>query len=165
MAPRLVLRLLVVLPALMALFGCGHEARISLMEGYGPEPALPAPDKSAIPLVHIAPAVGWPTGAKPNAAPGLKVERFAQGLDHPRWIYVLPNGDVLVAETNAPPKPEDGKGPKGLMMKLVMKKAGSGMPAQTVSRFCAMPPRWCTGISLDISRWAQLAVRDGARRQ
>ena len=51
------------------------------------------------------------------------------GLDHPRWLYVLPNGDVLVAETNAPPKPDDGKGIKGWFMKLFMAKAGAGAPS------------------------------------
>src|SRR4030095_12275520 len=57
------------------------------------------------------------------------VNAFAKGLEHPRWVYVLPNGDVLVAETNAPPKPDDGKGFKGQMMKLFMKKAGAGVPS------------------------------------
>lgn len=54
---------------------------------------------------------------------------FARCLDHPRWLYVLPNGDVLVAESNAPPKPEDGKGIKGWLMGLVMKRAGAGVPS------------------------------------
>src|SRR4051812_45828997 len=92
--------------------GCGHEARVPIAETFGPNPALPPPEKSLFPVVHIAPAKGWPDGAKPSAAQGLRVQRFAEGLDHPRWVYVLPNGDVLVAETNAPPKPEDGKGIK-----------------------------------------------------
>ena len=69
--------------------------------------------KSLIPTVEIAPAVGWPAGATPAAAAGLTVTAFASGLDHPRWLYVLPNGDVLVAETNAPAKPDDAKGLKG----------------------------------------------------
>ena len=74
---------------------------------------LPPPHKTLIPTVHIAPAKGWADGDKPVAAAGLAVTAFATGLDHPRWLYVLPNGDVLVAETNAPPKPDDGKGIKG----------------------------------------------------
>ncbi len=95
--------------------------------GFGPSPSLPAPDKGLVPTVNVAPATGWPEGTKPVAAAGLQVNAFAEGLDHPRWLYVLPNGDVLVAETNAPPKPEDGKGIKGWFMKKTMKKAGAGV--------------------------------------
>jgi glucose/arabinose dehydrogenase len=79
--------------------------------------------------VLIAPAKGWPDGAKPVPAAGTSVTAFATGLDHPRWIYVLPNGDVLVAETNAPDKPEDNKGIKGWFMKKEMEKAGAGVPS------------------------------------
>ncbi len=93
--------------------------------GYGPSPTLPAPDTSLIPTVDIAPAKGWPKGVSPAAAPGLQVAAFATELDHPRWLYVLPNGDVLVVETNAPAKPDDAQGVKGFVMKQVMKKAGS----------------------------------------
>jgi glucose/arabinose dehydrogenase len=92
----------------------------------GPDPELPAPTKTLLPTVNIAPAKGWPNGAMPTAAAGLEVAAYADGLDHPRWLYVLPNGDVLVAETNAPPKPEDGKGIKGWVMGLMMKRAGAG---------------------------------------
>jgi glucose/arabinose dehydrogenase len=77
----------------------------------------------------VAPAKGWPDGAKPVTAPGTTVNALATGLDHPRWVYVLPNGDVLVAETNAPPKPEDGKGIKNWFKKIFMKKAGAGTPS------------------------------------
>ena len=95
----------------------------------GPTPQLPKPNKQIIPTVHIAPARGWPDGTRPLAAAGLAVAPLATGLDHPRWIYVLPNGDVLVAESNAPPKPEDGKGIKGFIMGIVMKRAGAGVPS------------------------------------
>jgi glucose/arabinose dehydrogenase len=61
----------------------------------------------------------------PQGAPGTRVAAFARDLDHPRWLYVLPNGDVLVAQTNAPPKPEDGRGIKGWVMGQVMKTAGA----------------------------------------
>nr|WP_245549253.1 sorbosone dehydrogenase family protein [Noviherbaspirillum massiliense] len=97
--------------------------------GIGPKPTLPPPDKSMIPTVNIAPAKGWPEGGKPQAAAGFSVQAFATGLEHPRWLHVLPNGDVLVAETNAPPKPEDGKGIKGWITKQVMKRAGAGVPS------------------------------------
>ncbi|HET6764948.1 MAG TPA: sorbosone dehydrogenase family protein, partial [Longimicrobiaceae bacterium] len=97
--------------------------------GTGPSPTLPAPRQSLIPTVHIAPARGWAAGRTPVAAPGLRVAAFASGLDHPRWLYVLPNGDVLVAETNAPPKPDDNRGIRGWFFKRFMKKAGSAVPS------------------------------------
>ncbi len=112
-----------------ALAGCGHSARLAIADGTGPNPVLPPPEKSLIPTVSIAPAKGWPQGVTPIPAQGLKVGAFAQGLDHPRWVYVLPNGDVLVAETNAPPKPEDGKGIKGWFFKEGQKIAGAGTPS------------------------------------
>ena len=95
----------------------------------GPNPQLAKPNKQTIPTVHIAPAKGWPDGARPIAAAGLSVTALATGLDHPRWVYVLPNGDVLVAESNAPPKPEDGQGIKAAVMGMVMKRAGAGVPS------------------------------------
>src|SRR5215510_10310147 len=66
--------------------------------GYGTNPELAFPQRALIPTINIAPAKGWAEGEKPHAATGFTVNAFAQGLDHPRWIYVLPNGDVLVAE-------------------------------------------------------------------
>ncbi|MEO8016848.1 MAG: hypothetical protein ABI769_03465, partial [Pseudomonadota bacterium] len=83
----------------------------------GPSPTLPEAEKKLIPTVQIAEAKGWPPGMKPTPATELAVNAFATGLTHPRWIYVLPNGDVLVAETNAPERPDDGKGLKGKVMK------------------------------------------------
>ncbi|MGZ8915131.1 MAG: PQQ-dependent sugar dehydrogenase [Methylobacter sp.] len=97
--------------------------------GIGPHPLLPPPNPTLIPTVNIAQAVGWPANGKPVAAAGMAVNAFAAGLDHPRWLYVLPNGDVLVAETNAPHRPEDGKGIKGWLMKRFMNKAGAGVPS------------------------------------
>jgi glucose/arabinose dehydrogenase len=95
----------------------------------GPNPKLPKPDKKIIPVVQIAEATGWPQNAKPTSAAGMAVNAFASGLEHPRWLYVLPNGDVLVAETNAPDRPEDGKGIKGSVMKKMMAKAGAKVPS------------------------------------
>ena len=115
--------------ALLALAACGGVATLPVSAGTGPQPTLPAPQPSLIPTVNIAPAKGWAAGATPTAAPGTRVVAFASGLDHPRWLLVLPNGDVLVAETNAPPKPEDGKGIKGWIMGLVMKRAGAAVPS------------------------------------
>lgn len=91
---------------------------------FGPNPELPAPVKKLLPTVNIADAVGWPKGHKPIAPVGMHVNKFAGDLDHPRWIYVLPNGDVLVAETNKPPK--DNKSLKDWIMGKVQKAAGAG---------------------------------------
>ena len=109
--------------------GCADEAQLPIASTMGTEPSLPAPTSSLIPTMNIAPAVGWSDGAGPVAAPGLSVQPFAAGLDHPRWLYVLPNGDVLVAETNAPERPDDAKGIKGWVMGLVMKRAGAAVPS------------------------------------
>ena len=111
------------------LAGCGEMAGLPVSAGMGGQPQLPPPNKTLLPTVNIAPAQGWLNGAKPVAAAGLTVAAFASGLEHPRWICVLPNGDVLVAETNAPPKPDDGKGVRGWYMKKVMKRAGAGTPS------------------------------------
>lgn len=98
-------------------------------DSYGSQPHLPKPKSSLLPTVNMAPAKGWPEGKMPTPATGLKVQAFAKGLQHPRWLYVLPNGDVLVAETDAPPKPDDSKGIKGKIMKWVMQRAGSSHPS------------------------------------
>src|SRR5690606_3898353 len=100
------LRIFIMSMLSVALAACGETANLSVADGTGPNPTLPEPDKSLIPTVNIAPAIGWPQGVVPVAAPGTKVTAFAKNLDHPRWLYVLPNGDVLVAETNAPPREE-----------------------------------------------------------
>ena len=120
---------LLMMAVLMTLSACGEIASLPVSAGFGSSPTLPAPNKTIIPTVNIAPAIGWPNATMPKAAADTKVAIFASGLDHPRWLYVLPNGDVLVAETNAPPKPEDGKGIKGWIMGLVMKRAGAGVPS------------------------------------
>ena len=112
-----------------ALVACGESSTLQVSDGTGPSPKLPEPNKTLIPTVNIAPAIGWPEGAKPTAAAGTQVAAFAEGLDHPRWLYVLPNGDVLVAETNAPPKPDDSKGIRGWVMEKVMGRAGAGVPS------------------------------------
>jgi glucose/arabinose dehydrogenase len=114
---------------ILIISACGDIATLPVESGMGPNPQLPPPKASLIPTVNIAPAKGWSGAAKPAATPGTAVAAFARGLAHPRWLYVLPNGDVLVAGTNAPPKPEDGKGIRGWLMKRVMKQAGAGVPS------------------------------------
>jgi glucose/arabinose dehydrogenase len=118
---------LIAVSAAWALAACGETAQLTVAEGTGPRPSLPAPRPTLIPTVNIAPAKGWPAGVLPRAAEGTTVVAFARDLAHPRWLLVLPNGDVLVAETNAPPKPEDARGLKGWVMGLVMGRAGAAV--------------------------------------
>lgn len=118
-----------VLPVLVAfaLSGCGDQASLSEKDGTGPAPKLPPAKTAYIPTVNIAVAKGWPEGAKPSVANGLEVTAFARGLDHPRWLYTLPNGDVLVAESNAPTRPADNPGLRNWAMGLVKSRAGAGV--------------------------------------
>jgi glucose/arabinose dehydrogenase len=109
--------------------GCAESARLPVSAGIGPHPALPAPASSLIPTIKIASPVGWAPGATPAAAAGTRVAAFARGLDHPRFLYTLPNGDVLVAETNAPPKPDDAKGIRGKVFGYFQKRAGAAVPS------------------------------------
>lgn len=115
---------------LLPLAGCNDPQDTKTAEqSYGTSPELPAPKSSLIPTINVATATSWPTGAKPVAAAGMAVNAFASGLDHPRTVYVLPNGDVLVAESNAPPKPDDGKGIRGWAQKFFQKQAGAVTPS------------------------------------
>ena len=111
----------------LCLAGCGDTARLQVADGTGRTPVLPAPNPTLIPTVNIAPVKGWAANATPQAAPGLQVKAFALGLDHPRWLHVLPNGDVLVAEADAPPRPENALGIRGAVMRWVMALAGAGV--------------------------------------
>jgi glucose/arabinose dehydrogenase len=114
----------------LPLAACNEPSDTAVAERtFGPSPILPEPQSSLIPTINVAPAKGWPPGGKPAAVNGMAVNAFATGLDHPRTVYVLPNGDVLVAETNAPPKPDDGKGIRGWVQKLFMKRAGAVTPS------------------------------------
>ncbi|KOY01584.1 MULTISPECIES: PQQ-dependent sugar dehydrogenase [Pseudomonas] len=122
-------QLVLVIALAGGLVACGETSSLQVTDGTGPSPKLPEPNKTLIPTVNIAPAIGWPAGAKPTPAAGTQVAAFAENLDHPRWLYVLPNGDVLVAETNAPPKPDDSTGIRGWVMKKVMGRAGAGVPS------------------------------------
>ena len=96
---------------------------VTAEQSYGASPTLPPPQTSLIPTVNVAKATGWPSGARPTAASGMAVNAFATGLDHPRTVYVLPNGDVLAAESNAPPRPDDGGGIRRWAQKFVQKCA------------------------------------------
>jgi glucose/arabinose dehydrogenase len=113
----------------IGVYARSEKATLSLTAGIGAAPQLPPPDERLIPTVKIAPVRGWSDKAGPTAGDGLQAISFADQLEHPRWLFVLPNGDVLVAETNAPPKPEDGKGIKGFVYKQAQKAAGAGVPS------------------------------------
>jgi len=121
--------------AVLLVAGCGETAKLAPELTTGPRPQLADPNKTLIPTVNVAPAVGWTDTAAPTPAEGLRVTALARGLDHPRWVYTLPNGDVLVAESNKPPKPE-GSGAGGPVAKVrnwvmgkVMGRAGAGVPS------------------------------------
>lgn len=120
---------LALLPLVVLLSACGGHARLPAQAGTGANPELPPPNPTLIPTVEIAPAVGWPDGTTPTPTANMEVTAFAKGLDHPRWLYVLPNGDVLVAETNAPPGKSGIGGIKGWVMNRVMERAGAAVPS------------------------------------
>jgi len=113
----------------MFISGCGASARYPVVAGQGPHPVIPQPNGSFIPLVNYVKAKGWSAGAKPIPAEGTRVNAFASGLDHPRWLYVLPNGDVLVAETNGPNRPANNTGIKGAITNFLTKRAGGAVPS------------------------------------
>jgi len=100
--------------------------------GFGPNPVLPQPHKGLLPTVKIAGVVGWPSGGAPTPAPGFAVTAIARGLPHPRWLYVLPNNDVLVAETDGPATKPNGL--RGWIEHWVMSSAGAenGSPNRIV---------------------------------
>ena len=127
-SPKLTTVLLSCLLAI-GLAACGDEAQFPEEAGVGKDPKLPEPKSSVIPTVNIAPAIGWPQDAKPKAAEGFAVNAMARDLDHPRWMYVLPNGDILVAETSNPAGSGGRKGIEGWVMKQVMQRAGSAKPS------------------------------------
>jgi hypothetical protein len=121
-------------PALLAALlttvaGCGDVARYPVEAGTGPQPLLPPPADNLIPTVEIASARGWPQGSRPHAAEETAVEAFARGLDRPRWLYVLPNGDLLVAESNAPAEASGGTGVKAWVTKRVKQRVGAAVPS------------------------------------
>lgn len=102
-------------------------ARLSVDQVAGKQPTIGAPREQVLPTVDIAKPVGWANGAKPSVAPGLAIQAFASGLDHPRWLYELPNGDVLVAETNSPPRPNAGIVQR--VMNFFLGRAGAAVPS------------------------------------
>ncbi|MCB5187185.1 sorbosone dehydrogenase family protein [Methylobacillus caricis] len=118
----------IILPAMLAisLSACGDIAKLPVSSGMGPKPELPEPRSTLIPTVNVAEAIGWSGNTLPYSPEGTAVNAFAKDLDHPRWLYQLPNGDVLVAESNSPPKGDNGFSLRGWFAGKFMKKAGAG---------------------------------------
>jgi len=116
--------------AALTVVSCGAPARLPVSAEMGPHPVIPPPKESLIPVMKVFKAVGCPGDEAPIAAVDLTVRAFARGLDHPRWRYVLPNGDVLVAETNAPKRPDDARGIKGFFFRYFQRLAGGGPPSR-----------------------------------
>ena len=125
---RTAVRLAIVGFIAVPLVACGEQSKIAEEQSFGPNPTLPPPNPTLIPTVNIAKAKGWPQGIQPQAAQGLAVTAFATGLAHPRTVLTLPNGDVLVTETDAPPS-EEALGIRRWIMGLVMRQAGSSHPS------------------------------------
>ena len=148
--------LLALLSGMLA--ACTEVATLPDNAGFGATPTLPPADARLIPTVRIAPAVGWPDGATPTPAAGMQVAAFARDLDHPRWLHVLPNGDVLVAESNAPPRPDDSPGIIGWFMRRVMQRAGAGVAS--ANRITLLRDVDGDGVA---ARGAEFAVRHGPR--
>lgn len=128
--PRRTMLIASVAASALALVACDRPAALPEEAGYGPNPTLPEPKSSWFPTIKVAEAIGWKPSEKPAAVNGGQVTAFATGLQHPRWLYELPNGDILVAESDAPPKPGDKKGGiRAWVQGLFMKKAGSQTPS------------------------------------
>ena len=108
----------------------GDPAEYTVAEVSGTDPKLAEPDPQTIPTVGVVRPIGWPDGAAPKAAEGLVVTRFAEGLEHPRIIYAMPNGDILVAESNAPARiVAGGGGITNFIAGLLFARAGAGVPS------------------------------------
>ncbi len=119
--------LLLIVVGVVVFLGWPDQARVGFASVTGARPAITAPREQTIPTVGVANAVGWSSTARPFPAAGLQVAAFATGLQHPRWLYRLPNGDVLVAESNSPPRPTHGL--SDWVMGVLLRKAGAGAPS------------------------------------
>ncbi|MCP1229983.1 PQQ-dependent sugar dehydrogenase [Acetobacter indonesiensis] len=104
-----------------------EQALLPVSAGVGTHPKLPEPNATPIPTVNIARPIGWKAGGTPHVTAGLTVKPFAAGLDHPRWLYTLPNGDVLVAETNGPGT--DAPSLKTRIARMIQGMVGADVPS------------------------------------
>jgi glucose/arabinose dehydrogenase len=153
----------------LVLVACGGPARLPLEAGIGPNPQLPPPENAVVPAVKVSKATGWPAGVTPAAAPGLKVNPFAVGLNHPRWIYTLPNGDVLVAETSGPGRHSSANTAAGTVsrrvaIKVVFMPFGgaqtSGRPIDVLTGFIGGGKAFGRPVGVQIARDGSLLVAD-----
>ncbi len=119
--------ILVILGALVFYFVRGDTAQLTTEQLSGPSPVITEPREEIFPTINVAAVSSWAEGEQPTPAQGLSVSRFAEGLDHPRSMLVLSNGDVLVTETNSPPR--ENKGIEGWIMRKLMNRAGAGTPS------------------------------------
>jgi glucose/arabinose dehydrogenase len=124
---RVLLIFVVIIAATITYLAWPDHARLAASQVEGTRPTISAPRNQVLPTVKVADVVGWGANEAPTPAAGLTVQAFARGLDHPRWLYKLPNGDVLVAESNSPPR--KGGGIQGFVMKHLLGKAGAGGPS------------------------------------
>ena len=108
----------------LVLAGCGDDETAQPARQFGAHPELPQPHNYLMPPMKVPPAGKWAEGQTPSVAPGLKISAMATGLMHPRSIYVLPNGDVLIVESNGPKAPVNR--PKDLIMGWVKGFGGAG---------------------------------------
>jgi glucose/arabinose dehydrogenase len=129
MKTRHIVLILVIIAAIGGAFFLLTREKATVPEAklYGPTPTLVAPKRTLLPTINVAKAVGWSPGEAPAPAPGLTVKPFAANLAHPRWLTILSNGDVLVAETNSPPRAAGGV--QGWVMGMLFKRAGAAVPS------------------------------------
>jgi glucose/arabinose dehydrogenase len=102
-----------------------HAQNFDVRTQIGPHPVLPAPQQYLFPPMHLASVVHWKGNETPTVAPDMRVQAFATGLEHPRSVYTLPNGDVLVVESRSPGT-EPVMRPKNIVMSWVESFATSG---------------------------------------
>jgi glucose/arabinose dehydrogenase len=95
------LRPMVALISCVAVAACSSKGGAPARQ-YGPDPYLPEPRQYLLPPMSVPKAIGWKANEVPKVSAGLKVEALATGLEHPRTLYTLPNGDILVVESNSP---------------------------------------------------------------
>ena len=135
----------------LTLSGCWNQSEVDAQHQTGREPVLPAPKNFLIPPMQVPKGVGWQGEAHPKVASGFKIEKIADSLQHPRQLMTLPNGDVLVVESNGPGT-EPVTTPKQLIAGLVKNRSGKGAKGGnriTLLRKQAGSARWEQHVFLE----------------